>query len=107
MRMCLRHHGYSISPESAAHLRTAPPNFDFVAVWNLLNPDRIALSVTISKSVAGARRAAVWTRRLNARIGRGVVHAPVVRFGRVNVLWTTDPGAADKSDIYGCVRGIS
>jgi hypothetical protein len=107
LRLCLRHQGYAISPESARVRGTAPREFEFLAVWNLLNPDRVALALTISKSADGARRAAAWTRRSNAKIGKGVVHAPVVRFGRINVLWTTDPDAADKNAIYGCVRAAS
>ena len=107
LRLCLRHQGYAISPESARVRGTAPREFEFLAVWNLLNPDRIALALTISKSADGARRAAAWTRKSNAKIGKGVVHAPVVRFGRINVLWTTDPDAADRNAIYGCVRAAS
>ena len=76
-------------------------------MWNLLNPDRVALALTISKSPVGAKRAEVWTRKANARIGKGVVRAPVVRFGRINVLWTTDPDKIDKDAIYGCVRASS
>ncbi len=100
MRLCLRHHGYAISPESATVRRTAPGRFQFVSVWNVLNPNRVALTITISRTTTGATRAAVWTRRANARIGKGVVRAPVLQFGRVEVLWTADPGAADKSEVY-------
>jgi hypothetical protein len=107
LRLCLRRQGYAISPESARVRGTAPRAFEFLAVWNLLNPDRIALAVTISKSANGAKRVAAWTRKTNARIGKGVVHAPVVRFGRINVLWTNDPDAADRNAIYGCVRAAS
>jgi hypothetical protein len=107
LRLCLRHQGYAISPESARVRGTAPPEFEFLAVWNLLNPDRVALALTFSKSADGAKRAAAWTRKANARIGKGVVHAPVVRFGRINVLWTTDPDPADRTAIYGCVRAAS
>jgi hypothetical protein len=107
LRLCLRHHGYAISPETPAVLRTAPRSFEFVTVWNLLNPDRIALAMTISKTPAGAMRAAVWTRKTNARIAKGAVKAPVVHFGRVNVLWTAEPDAVDKNAIYGCVRASS
>ena len=108
LRLCLRHHGYAVTPESAAVRRTAPRRFEFVAVWNLVNPNpnlkRIALALTISRSSSGAARAAAWVRRENARVGRGVVNAPVVRFGRFTVLWTATPSRADAHDVYGCVR---
>jgi len=41
----------------------------------------------------------VWTRGLNKRLGKGVVAAPVVRFGRIDVLWTAEPNARD---VGGC-----
>jgi hypothetical protein len=104
LQRCLEKHGYKVSAEPPSVRGTAPREFEFLAVWNLLNPDRIALALTVSRTPAGASRAAVWTRKANARIGKGVVHAPVVRFGRIDVLWTTDPEARDKSGIYGCVR---
>jgi hypothetical protein len=104
LQSCLRRHGYEASVEPPAVRRTAPRRFEFVSVWNLLNPDRIALTVTISKTAAGAARAAAWTRKTNARIGRGVVHAPVVRFGRIKVLWTAEPDRGDENAVYGCVR---
>ena len=104
LRSCLRHHGYSIDVESPAVRATAPKNFEFLEVWNLLNPNRIALAMTISRTPAGAARAAAWTRRTNARISKGAVRAPVVQLGRINVLWTAEPGPADKTAIYGCVR---
>ena len=107
LQSCLRRHGYQVSVEPPEVRRTAPRDFEFIAVWNLLNPHRIALAVTISKSADGAARAAVWTRKTNARIGKGVVHAPVARFGRINVLWTAEPDGADRNAIYGCVRGSS
>jgi hypothetical protein len=107
MRLCLRHHGYSISPESAATRGTAPRNFEFVTVWNVLNPNRVALTVTISRTAAGAARTVAWTRKSNAKVGKGVVRAPVVQFGRVAVLWTADPRPVDKSDVYGCVKQSS
>jgi hypothetical protein len=107
LRLCFRHQGYAITPESARIRGTAPRSFQFIAVWNLLNPNRIALAVTISKNTDGAKRANAWTRKSNAKVGKGAVHAPVVRFGRINVLWTNDPGAADKNAIYGCVRSAS
>jgi hypothetical protein len=104
LRMCLRQHGYAISPESSAVRATAPRRFDFVAVWNLLNPSRVALALTFSRDPAGAERAAAWTRRENAKIGRGSVLAPVVRIGSVDVLWTAAPGRHEMNDVYGCVR---
>jgi len=104
MRLCFRRHGYSVAPEHASDLRTAPRRFEFVAVWNLLNPDGIAVAVAVSRSVEGATRAAVWTRNENAKLGRGVVIAPVVQFGKVDVLWTAKPAPRDVRGIYGCVR---
>ena len=108
LRLCLRHHGYAVTPESARVRGTAPANFEFVTIWQLLNQDpslrRISLTLTISKSTAGAARAAAWLRKENAKLGKGVVHAPVARFGRYDVLWTAEPGPGDARDIYGCVR---
>jgi hypothetical protein len=104
LQVCLRKQGYQVSAEPPSVRRTAPRSFEFVAVWNLLNPDRVALALTVSKTRAGASRAAVWTRKANEKIGKGVVHAPVVQFGRIDVLWTTDPGPRDTNDIYRCVR---
>ena len=79
-----------------------------VAVWNLVNPDlnrkRVALAITVSRTRAGASRAAAWLRKTNKRISKGVVRAPVVQFDKLNVLWTTDPATGDTHDIYGCVR---
>ena len=106
MRTCLRKEGYTIAPESAADLRTAPHRFEFIAVWNLLNPSklRVALALTFSSDTAGAEQAAAWTRRTNTKISRGKVLAPVVRIGKVDVLWTAKPAAPDVKDVYGCVR---
>jgi hypothetical protein len=104
LKSCFERRGYSVDVEPPSVRGTAPPSFEFVAVWNLLNPDRIALAVTVSKTGAGAARAAAWTRRTNKRIGKGVVRAPVVQFDRINVLWTTDPSTRDTHDIYGCVK---
>jgi hypothetical protein len=104
VRRCFRRRGYGITPDSAQALSTAPRRFDFVAVWNLLNPNRVALAVTFSRSEAAARRAAVWVRKENAKIGKGVVEAPVVQFGKVDVLWTAKPDPPDTRNIYGCVR---
>jgi hypothetical protein len=89
MRLCLRHHGYAISPESTAVRATAPRRFEFVSVWNLLNLNRVALALTISRTAKGAER------------------APVVRIGRFDALWTADPGPADKADVYGCMRAAA
>ena len=104
VRLCLRHNGYAVSPESAADRGTAPGRFEFVAIWNVLNPSRVSLALTFSRSVAGAQRAAVWTRHENAAIGRRAVIAPVVRVGKIDVLWTTQPGPLDKKGIYGCLH---
>jgi hypothetical protein len=104
LRLCFRRRGYGVTPISAQALETAPRRFEFVTVWDLVNPNRLALAVTISRSTAGARRAAVWTRKLNAKLGKGVVKAPVVQFGKINVLWTDKPDPPDKRNIYGCVR---
>ena len=104
MRLCLRHHGYSVTPESASVMRTAPASFEFVAVWDLLNPARVAVTLTVSRSAAGAARVAVWTRRENAKIGKGVVVAPVVQLGRIDLLWTAKPGRGDTSGVDVCVR---
>jgi hypothetical protein len=111
LRLCLRHHGYAVTPESARVRATAPSRFEFVAIWQLLNQNpalrRIALTLTISKSAAGAAKAAVWTRKENAKVGKGVVKAPVTQFGRYLVLWTAEPGRGDAKDVYGCVRAAA
>lgn len=107
LRSCLSRHGYQVTPETAEVRGTAPDRFEFLSVWNLLNPERIALAVTISKTPAGAARAAAWTRQENEKLGKGVVHAPAVQFGRIDVLWTAAPNRADRNDIYGCVRSSS
>jgi len=108
LRLCLRHRGYAVTPESAKVRGTAPRSFQFVEIWQLLNQDptlrRIALTLAISKSAAGAERGADWARKENAKLGKGVVKAPVARFGRYDVLWTAEPGPGDAKDIYGCVR---
>jgi hypothetical protein len=104
LRQCFRRRGYGVTPDSASALKTAPRRFEFVTVWNLVNPDRVALAVAISRSESGAKQAAVWTRKLNAKLGKGAVKAPVVRFGKVDVLWTDEPDPPDKANIYGCVR---
>ncbi len=104
LKACLQSHGYAVTPESPADVATAPRRFDFTAVWNLLNPSRIALALTFSRSTAGAKQAVAWTRRTNAKLGKGAVHAPVVRLGRIAALWTADPPARDANDVYGCIR---
>ena len=106
LKSCFERRGYNVDVESPQVRGTAPKEFEFVAVWNLVNPNkkRIALAITVSKTQAGAARAAAWLRKTNKRIGKGVVHAPVVQFDKLNVLWTTDPDARDTRDIYGCVR---
>ncbi len=111
LRLCLRHRGYAVTPESSRVRATAPGRFEFVEIWQLLNQNpalrRIALTLTISKSAAGAAKAAVWTRKENARLGKGVVKAPVIQFGRYLVLWTAEPGRGDAKDVYGCVRAAA
>ncbi len=104
VKTCLRKDGYTVTPESAHDLGTAPRRFEFTAVWGLLNPSRVALALTFSRSTDGAQQAAVWTRRENAKISRGAVAAPVVRIGKTDVLWTAQPGAHNAEDVYGCVR---
>jgi hypothetical protein len=108
LRLCLRHHGYAVTPESAHVRGTAPKRFEFTSIWQLLNQNpnlrRIALTLTISKTAAGASQAAAWLRKENAKVGKGVVKAPVIQFGRYDVLWTAEPGTGDAKDIYGCVR---
>jgi hypothetical protein len=104
LRMCLRKYGYAISPESVADVATAPRRFAFVAVWNVLNPSRVALALTFSRDTTGAEEAAAWTRREDAKLGRGAVSAPVVRIGKINILWTAKPGADDVKGVYPCVR---
>jgi hypothetical protein len=103
---CLRTSGYTIAPESAADVHTAPKRFEFFAIWNIVNPQkrRVALALAFSRTTNGARKAAVWTRSYNAKIGRGKVHAPVVRIGTIDVLWTAEPAVGDVRDVYGCVR---
>jgi hypothetical protein len=104
LKSCFERRGYKVDVEPPRVRATAPRSFEFVAVWNLLNPDRIALAVTVSKTHAGAARAAAWLRKTNKRITKGKVRAPVVQFDKLNVLWTTDPATRDTRDIYGCVR---
>lgn len=108
-RLCFRHQGYSVVPDTVKALGTAPANFEFLAVWSLLNTDghHISLAVTFSRTVAGATRAAAWTRKENSLIGKGAVKAPVVQFGKIDVLWTTTPTGRDTRAVYGCVRTAS
>jgi len=107
IRSCLSRRNYNIQPDSLSALETAPRRFQFVTVWNLVNPNRVALALTISRTAEGAARAAAWTRRENRKIGKGVVAAPVVRFGRIDVLWTAKPDPPDVRNIYPCVRKSS
>jgi hypothetical protein len=106
LKSCFERRGYNVAVESAQVRGTAPKAFEFVAVWNLVNPNgkRIALAITVSRTRAGAARAAAWLRKTNKRIAKGAVNAPVVQFDKLNVLWTTDPDPRDTRDIYGCVR---
>jgi len=106
IRICLRRHGYTISPESQKAIKTAPDRFELYEIWNLVHPDPagVSLALAYSRSNAGAAKAAVWLRAYNKKLGKGVVEAPVVRFGRVDVLWTAKPSARDKSGVYGCVQ---
>jgi hypothetical protein len=104
LKSCLQRDGYTLTPESAADLGTAPRRFEFTAVWDVLNPSRVALALTFSRNTAGAKRAVVWTRRTNAKLARGAVSAPVVRIGKVDILWTSKPGARNMKDVYGCIR---
>ena len=103
LEYCLRQHGYIVTPDSPAALRTAPRRFEFIAVWNLQNPNRVPVAVAISRSLAGATRAARWTRKLNRRIGKGVVKAPVVQLDKIDVLWTMEPRPPDRRNVYSCV----
>ncbi len=93
-----------MTPESPADVATAPARFEFTGVWNLLNPARVALALTFSRNTAGAQQAVAWTRRTNAKIGKGAVSAPVVRIGKVAALWTAEPPVRDATDVYGCIR---
>jgi hypothetical protein len=106
LKSCFERRGYNVDVEPPQVRGTAPKEFEFVAVWNLVNPNkrRIALAITMSRTRAGAARAAAWLRKTNKRIAKGAVHAPVVQFDKLNVLWTTDPDPRDTHDIYGCVR---
>jgi len=104
VRTCLRQKGYAVTAESADDVRTAPPRFEFFAVWNILNPSRVAVALAFSRTADGAKQAAIWTRRTNAKIGKGAVAAPVVRLGTVDVLWTAAPGPKDVKDVYGCLH---
>jgi hypothetical protein len=101
---CLQKSGYAVTPESVASVHTAPRRFEFTAVWNLLNPSRVALAMTFSRTTTGAKEAAAWTRATNAKVGRGLVPAPVARIGKIDVLWTATPGARSTNDVYGCIR---
>ena len=104
LKACLQQNGYTVTPESAAELATALRRFEFTAVWNLLKPSQVALALTFSRDTAGAEQAAVWTRVEDRKIGKGVVIAPVVRFGKIDVLWTAAPVIQDTKYVYGCIR---
>jgi hypothetical protein len=104
LKACLRRDGYTLAPETAADVRTAPRRFEFTAVWNVVNPSRVALALAFSKTTGGAARGAAWVRRTNAKISRGAVSAPVVRIGKIDVLWTAKPGVRNLDDVYGCIR---
>jgi hypothetical protein len=101
---CLQRDGYVSTPETPGDVHTAPARFEFTAVWNVLNPSRVALALTFSRNTAGAARAAVWTRRKNIALAKGALSAPVVRIGKIDVLWTSKPGARNMHDVYGCIR---
>jgi hypothetical protein len=104
LKTCLQRNGYELTPESPADVATAPRRFEFTAVWDVLNPSRVALALTFSRNTDGAEQAAVWTRRTNSKLARGAVSAPVVRIGKIDVLWTSKPGARNMNDVYGCIR---
>jgi hypothetical protein len=104
LESCLESHGYAVTPESPADVATAPARFQFTGVWNVVNPSRVAFALTFSRSLTGAKQAVVWTRRSNAKMGRSVVAAPVVRVGLIDVLWTATPGTANTTDVYSCIR---
>ena len=103
LEYCLRQNGYIVTPITPAALKTAPRRFEFIAVWDLQNPNRVPVSVAISRSLAGATRAAKWTRKFNVKLGRGVVKAPVVQLDKIDVLWTMRPGPRDRRNVYSCV----
>lgn len=101
---CLQKHGYAATPESPGDVETAPRRFEFTAVWNVLNPSRVALALTFSRSTGGAAQAVTWTRDENRKLAKGALSAPVVRIGKIDVLWTSKPGARNMHDVYGCIR---
>jgi hypothetical protein len=103
LEYCLRQNGYIVTPITPAALRTAPRRFEFITVLNLQNPNRVPVAVAVSRSLAGATRAAKWTRKLNAKIGKGVVKAPVVQLDKIDVLWTAEPQPPDRRNVYSCV----
>jgi hypothetical protein len=105
LQACLTRKGYAVTPESPGEVETAPSRFKFTAVWNVLNPSRVALALTFSRDADGAKQAAAWTRTENSKLGRGAVRAPVVQFGKIDALWTATPGARDAKEVYGCIRG--
>jgi hypothetical protein len=104
LESCLEGHGYAVTPESPGAVATAPARFQFTGVWNVVNPTRVTFALTFSRDLAGAKKAAAWTRETNAKLGRSLVAAPVVRIGLINVLWTATPGPPNTTDVYGCIR---
>ena len=104
LKTCLQKNGYELTPETPADVRTAPRRFEFTAVWNVLNPSRVALALTFSRNTGGAQKAEVWTRRTNSKLAKGALSAPVVRFGKIDVLWTSKPGVKNMKDVYGCIQ---
>jgi hypothetical protein len=104
LQSCLESHGYAVTPESPGQVATAPARFQFTGVWNVVNPTRVTFALTFSRSLAGAKQAAAWTRETNKKVGRSLVAAPVVRIGLIDVLWTATPGPPNTTDVYGCIR---
>ena len=88
-----------MTPESPGEVETAPGRFEFTAVWNVLNPSRVALALTFSRDTDGAKQAAVWTRRENSKLGRGAVKAPVVQSARSTRCGLRHPGSRHKGRV--------
>src|SRR5581483_5015790 len=63
---CLRARGYAIEPESRSDIQTAPTRFEFVTVVNASHQSWHDLTLTVSRSEAGAIRAAEWLRSMNS-----------------------------------------
>jgi hypothetical protein len=100
---CLEGIGYNVIPESPGDVETGLPRFEFITVWNLQNSARVTLALTFSRTTHGAEQTTIWTRREDSKIGKGVVAAPVVRIGKINVLWTAKPRVRDARNVYGCI----